>query len=447
MSGLDLQRVLPHAADAERAVLGTLISFPDRIPAAVELLTPAMFYQPAHLRIYQALVDLADAAQLVDMVTLTQRLEDRKELEACGGAAYLAALVMQHGVTSTSIEWHAAIVRDKWFLRELIVTGSEIQGSGYEGQEDVSAALEAAESKIFRLTAQRHGASGFLSTGQLVSDTLATISHALESDGRLIGLPSGYRKLDSLTGGFRPGHLVIVGGRTSHGKTALAMNIVEHLAVDQGLPVGVFSLEMSAEELMTRLLCCRAQVDLRALREGTLEPAEFPRLTTVAADLRKAPLHIDPTPGLTISQLRSRARRLVAQHQVKLLVVDYLQLVRAPSKKADINRTWEVADVSAGLKGLAKELSIPIVVGAQINRDPEKRSDGKPRLADLRESGAIEQDADVVILVHRPPLYKMDAPETQAVFILAKQRNGPTGEVEVEFIKEHTRFINKRIAA
>jgi replicative DNA helicase len=444
MNPVPLDRVLPHAPEAEAAVLGAMLIAPTVATTLVELLQPDYFYQPAHIQLYREITGMVDRGEVVDMVTLSTRLHSLHLLDDVGGPAYLVGL-LQRTPTAANVEHYATIVRDRWFLRQLILVGSEISSRAFEQEADVGAALNEAEAAMFALTSKKHGAGTLVPASAAVNEAMAAIQVILQNDGRPLGLPTGFRKLDRMTGGLMGSQVIILGGRASHGKTSLLMNILEHLAVDQQIPSAVFSLEMGRPELMQRLLCTRAQVDIIRLRDGLVEGAELAQLTAVGSEIRKSPLIIDETPGLTIAQLRSRARQLVRRDGVKAIGVDYLQLLRCPSKRAEINRTWEMNDVSGGVKALAKELQIPILLGAQINRDPERRSDGKPRLADLRESGAIEQDADVVGLIHRPCMYKEDADPKAAKLILAKQRNGPTGEIDLEFDKEYTKFHDPRL--
>lgn len=404
------------------------------------------FYYAAHQVIYREIAAMQDALQAVDLVTLTQRLADKNLLEEVGGAVFLSDLISKVPTTA-NVDHYIDIVWDKFLLRQLIATSADIIGQAFEHQEDVRAWVDEVEQQIFNISADKQ-TSGAQPVKNLIKDAMTSIERLYDQRGALTGLPTGFRDLDKLTSGLHPANMIVVAARPSMGKTALAMNVAEHVAVDNHLPVGVFSLEMSSEELVKRLLCCRAKVNLRAVRDGFLAEKDFHPLTTAASQLMKAPLFIDDTPGLTIHQVRARARRMKSQYDIRLVVIDYLQLMRAPSRRADVNRQVEIADISSGVKALAKELSIPIIVLSQLNRQPEQREGGRPKLSDLRESGAIEQDADVVGLLVRPEVYQDDADERaakegEATLIIAKQRNGPTGDVPLTFAKEYTSFMDR----
>ncbi|NQU09800.1 replicative DNA helicase [bacterium] len=419
-----------------------LISPETAVPAVRERLDEQAFYQPSHQVIFREIAALQDALQPVDSVTLSQRLEDTHLLEEVGGPAYLSQLVTAVP-TAANVEHYARIVADKHLLRQLITTATEVVARSFEEQDDVVAWVDEVERQMFEVTAERAITSAKPLCG-LMKDAMAHIERLYDQRGAPTGLPTGFRELDRLTAGLHDANMIVVAGRPSMGKTALAMNIAEHVAVDQQLPVGVFSLEMSAEQLVIRMLCSRAKVNLRSLRDGFPSDRDHHRLTAVASELMKAPLYIDDSAALSVTQVRSKARRLKLQYGIKLLVIDYMQLMRAPSRRADASRQAEVADISAGLKALSKELQIPVLVLSQLNRQPESRDDGKPRLADLRESGAIEQDADVVGLLVRPEIYAADDDKKdergKAKLIIAKQRNGPTGDVDLTFLHEYTRF-------
>jgi replicative DNA helicase len=379
----------------------------------------------------------------VDQVTLMQRLADRKQLDEVGGASFLVDLV-NHVPTTANLEHYIDIVWEKFLLRQLIETAHGIIARSFEQQDDVKSWVDEVEQQIFNINSEK-SATGPRPVGEFIKDAMHSIEQLYDHSGKATGVPTGFRDLDKITSGLHPGNLVIIAGRPSMGKTSLAMNIAENVALDQNQPVGVFSLEMSSGELVKRILCSRARVNLRAMREGFLADRHFHELTSVASQLMKAKLYIDDSAGLTVNQVRARARRMKLQYDVQLIVVDYLQLMRAPSRRADLSRQTEVADISAGLKALAKELQIPIMVLSQLNRQPESRDEGKPRLSDLRESGSIEQDADVVGLLVRPEVYEDDEDKraslkNKATLIIAKQRNGPTGDIDLTFLNEYTRF-------
>jgi replicative DNA helicase len=429
------------------AALGAMLLDPAGAGSEVrERLSETHFYHAPHQVIFREIAALQDAMQAVDLVTLTQRLQDRNQLEQVGGAAYLADLVTRVPTTA-NVGHYIDIVWEKQLLRQLIAAAHEVIGHAFEQQDDIKGWIDEVEQRIFKITAEK-SADLIKPAKPLVMDAMSSIERIFEKRGEVMGLATGFRDLDKLTSGLHEGNMFIIAGRPSMGKTALAMNIAENIAVGRDTPVGVFSLEMSGQELIIRMLCSRASVNLRALHDGFAKNQDHYRLTAVASQLVKAPLYVDDSPGLTVNQVRARARRMKQQYGIQLLIIDYMQLMRAPSRRAETSRQAEVADISAGIKALAKELKIPIIVLSQLNRQPESREEGKPRLADLRESGAIEQDADVVGLLVRPELYEEDkeqkeAEKGKATLIVAKQRNGPTGNVELTFIGDFARFEDR----
>lgn len=443
-SALALDRVLPNSLDAEMAVLGAMLLSPAEAGSEVrERLSEQHFYYAAHQVIFREIAALQDAMQAIDLVTLTQRLQDKNQLEEVGGPAYVSELVARVPTTA-NVEYYIEIVWEKFLLRQLIGAAHDIIARSFEQQDDVKTWIDEVEQQIFNITAEK-SVELIKPAKPLVMDAMAGIERMYEKRGEVMGLATGFRDLDKKTSGLHDGNLFIIAGRPSMGKTALAMNIAEHVAVDQNIPVGVFSLEMSGQELITRMLCSRARVNLRLLHDGFPKDEHHHKLTAAASLLMRAPLYIDDSAALSIHQVRARARRMKLQHKIRLLVIDYMQLMRAPSRRAENSRQVEVSDISAGVKALAKELSIPIIVLSQLNRQPEARNEGTPRLADLRESGAIEQDADVVGLLVRPSLYEEDkeqndSEQRKAKLIIAKQRNGPTGDIDFTFIGEYTRF-------
>lgn len=447
LSALNIERVLPNSQEAEMAVLGAVLLSPDVALAQVlGRLEEEDFYYAAHRTIYREIVAIESVQKAVDVVTLSQRLRDKGQLEEVGGAGYLTDLQVNVPVAA-HLEHYIDIVAEKHLLRKLIQSAHDIIVRSFEQQDDVATWVDEVEQEIFQITAEK-SKTGPVHVKEVLHDAVKSIERLFDSHG-LTGLATGYRDLDRLTAGLHPGNIIVIAARPSMGKTALAMNIAEHVAVDQGLPVGVFSLEMSSEELVKRLLCGRARVNLRAVQDGFLNEArDFGPLTAAASLLMKAPLYIDDTAGLTVNQVRARARRMKQQYDIKLLVIDYMQLMRAPSRRADSSRQVEISDISAGVKALAKELQIPIIVLSQLNRQPEQREGGRPKLSDLRESGSIEQDADVVGLLVRPEVYEDDeeekrAKEGEATLVIAKQRNGPVGDVKLTFLKEYTRFVDR----
>src|SRR6266571_835249 len=443
-SAQDIHRTPPHSVDAEQGVLGSMLISPrETIAECVEKINEDYFYVPAHRTIYDVLVDLWNASQAIDLITFTQVLRDRHLLDSVGGAAFVTSL-FTFVPTAANVGYYLDIVRDKYILRQIITAATESVRRAYEEQDEVNNLLDEVEQRIFAVGEDRFKGE-MLSMKEQVMSTLESIEKLFENKGAITGVSTGFRDLDKLTSGLHSSEMIVIAARPSMGKTALAMNIAEHAAIEVKLPVAIFSLEMSAQQLVQRMLCSRARVNLAKTRDGFLAEADFPKLTHAASKLAEAKIFIDDTAGLTILELRAKARRLKAQHDVQLIIVDYLQLLRSTSRRAQDNRQLEISEISAGLKGLAKELKIPIIVVAQLNRQPEARSGGKPRLSDLRESGSIEQDADLVGLLVRPEIYEEDEEARaekagEAELIIAKQRNGPVGEIPLTFLKEFTRF-------
>src|SRR5213593_4242453 len=443
-SAQDIHRTPPHSVEAEQGVLGSMLLSPRQaIAECVEKINDQYFYVPAHQTIYTVLVDLWNAGQAIDLITFTQVLRDRNLLDSVGGAAFVTSL-FTFVPTAANLEYYLDIVRDKYILREIITAATESVRRAYEEQDEVNNLLDEVEQRIFAVGEDRFKGE-MLSMKQQVMSTLESIEKLFENKGAITGVSTGFRDLDKLTSGLHSSEMIVIAARPSMGKTALAMNIAEHAAIQLKLPVAIFSLEMSAQQLVQRMLCSRARVNLAKTRDGFLAEADFPKLTNAASKLAEARIFIDDSAGLSILELRAKARRLKAQQDVQLIVVDYLQLLRSTTRRAQDNRQLEISEISAGLKGLAKELKIPVIVVAQLNRQPEQRTGGKPRLSDLRESGSIEQDADLVGLLVRPELYEEDEEARvekagEAELIIAKQRNGPVGEIPLTFLKEFTRF-------
>jgi replicative DNA helicase len=394
-------------------------------------------------------IEFSDKSKPIDFITLKQTLKDRGFLEEIGGAEFLNELY-NFVPTAANAGYYVDIVREKYLLRRLILACDSLSRRCYDDQENVEPLLDDAERQIFEITGD-HVKIDVVPTKDLAMEAIEQIEKIYENRGSITGLPTGFVEFDKMTMGLHPAEMIVIAARPSMGKTALAMNIAEHVAIDAGKPVAVFSLEMSSQQLVQRLICSVARVNLQRTRDGFLSERDFPKLTTAASRLATAKLFIDDTPGLTITELRAKARRLASSHQIELVVIDYLQLLRSTSRRAQDNRQIEISEISAGIKSLAKELKIPIIVIAQLNRQPDTRAKegGRPRLSDLRESGSIEQDADVVGLLVRPDYYQTDDDDTkpsdtsEADLIIAKQRNGPTGDVALTFLKEFTRFENR----
>ena len=446
-SAQDIHRPPPHSVEAEQGVLGSMLISPrDAIAEVVEKITAEYFYVPAHQTIFDVLVELWNTGAGIDLITFTQVLRDRNVLETVGGAAAITTL-FTFVPTAANVGYYLEIVRDKYILRSIIAAGTESVRRAYEEQDEVGNLLDEVEQKIFAVGEDRFKGQ-MLSMKDQVMEAIESIEKLYERKGGITGVSTGFVEFDRMTSGMHPSEMIVIAARPSMGKTALAMNIAEHVAINEKLPVGVFSLEMSSQQLVQRLLCSRARVNLQKVRDGFLGERDFPSLTAAASKLAEAKIFIDDTASLTVLELRAKARRLKAQQNVQLIIIDYLQLLRSTSRRAQDNRQLEISEISAGLKGLAKELKIPVIVVAQLNRQPEQRTGGKPRLSDLRESGSIEQDADLVGLLVRPELYEEDEEARaeksgEAELIIAKQRNGPVGEIPLTFLKEFTRFEDR----
>jgi replicative DNA helicase len=431
-------RIPPQHVEAEEFVLGAILLDNQALNKVLEVLSPNAWYREAHRKIFQAMIDLSETNEAIDQITVCEQLRRRSELEQVGGAAYLAQLVAQVP-TAANVRHHAKIVQDKSLLRNLIAVATDIVASGYQDVEKVDDLIDQAERKIFEL-AERRMRQSFIPVRQIVKGTFEMIERLYERKELVTGVPTGFSDLDKMTAGLQPADLIILAGRPSMGKTALALNMAQHAATKCNETVAIFSLEMSKEQLVLRMLCSEARVDAHKLRSGFLAREDWRKLTDAASRLSEAKIFIDDTPGMTVLEMRAKARRLKAEHRLALVIVDYLQLMRGRGD-AD-NREQEISDISRSLKGLAKELSVPVIALSQLSRAVETRGgDKKPQLSDLRESGAIEQDADVVMFVFREEVYRQDENNRGVAEILVrKQRNGPTGEVPLTFLDRYTRF-------
>jgi len=436
-------RAAPWSNEAEQAVLGAMLLDQDAALRASELLDDSMFYREGHRRLYRAMMAMTEQRTVIDHVTLRDELLRRGELTEAGGVEYLAELV-DAVPTAANLEFHAKIVRDKAILRRLIETSTAVIAEAYDGGTLAGDLLDKAESRIFQISQER-GDEGFTRLKEMLWPTMERIESLQRSGKSITGVPSGFVDLDEMTSGFQRAELVIVAARPSMGKTAFCLNVATHAAIEAGHGVAVFSLEMSKEALVQRMLCSEAMVDSQRVRRGTLRDADFTRLARAAGVLQNCPIWIDDTPAMTLLEMRSKARRLKSEYDVKLLVVDYLQLMRSPEHAE--NRVQEISDISRSLKGLAKELDLPVLALSQLSRASEQRGgDRRPILSDLRDSGAIEQDADIVIFIHRPEMYEGtidkdgNSLEGKAEVIVGKHRNGPTGTLSLHFHKSFTRF-------
>jgi len=446
-----VDRLPPHSPEAEQGVLGCALLLPKEcMGECIEKFKGGeeVFYDLRHQTIFNALSEMYDAKEPIDVITVQQRLKDKQLLEQVGGIAYLSALP-DTVPSAANLSYYLDIVREKFLLRKMIRICTEVVGRVYDHEGDVDELMDEVERDILRLGESRVQ-SQTNTIKELVHRAINTIEKFHQGQGQLSGVGTGFGDLDRMTNGLHGGEMIVIAARPSMGKTSLAMNIAESVAIEQRLPVGVFSLEMTSESLVLRMLCSRSRVNLRNVREGFLAERDFPKLTGAAGKLANSPLFIDDSSALSILQLRAKARRMSQQYGIKLFVVDYLQLLHSTARRAE-NRQQEIADISSGIKSLAKELNVPVIVLSQLNREIEREKGRPPRLSDLRESGAIEQDADVVGLLYKPKSGSEDdegggGAEEDALpvnLLIAKQRNGPTGDVELTFLKSYTRFESK----
>jgi replicative DNA helicase len=431
----------PQNIEAEQAVLGTILIQDKALLKVIDLLQPGDFYRDAHKSIYAAMMALFDKHEPHDLITVTGLLSDQNKLEDVGGAAYLASLTDIIPFTGTLVH-HARIIRKKSILRRLIQTSTEVAARCYDAQDDIDTLVDEAEKTIFEIAHSKKG-EGFQPMSSVVPKAFDRINRLFDKQEHITGVATGYDELDRITAGLQPAEMIILAARPSMGKTALAMNIVQHAAMIGKVPVAVFSLEMSVESLALRMLCSLGPIDSQRIRTGRLIDSDWPKLTRATGMLSEAPIYIDDTPGLTVLEMRAKARRLKSEQDLGLIVVDYLQLMQG--KSSSENRAQEISDISRSLKAMAKELNVPVLALSQLNRSLENRTDKRPQLADLRESGAIEQDADVIMFIYRDEVYNRAEGNPNrglAEIIVGKQRNGPTGVIKLSFLGEYTKFEN-----
>jgi len=437
------ERSLPHNLEAERAVLGAILLLNDAFNLAAEVIDSEDFFRDAHRRIFDKMVKLSERNDAIDLLTLKEELTRAGELDEVGGPAYIAALI--DGVPrTTNVEHYAKIIKEKATLRSLISSANRILATAYEAEDEADVILDQAEHAIFAI-ADDKVRDGFVSLRELAQGSLDTIEKLHARKELITGVPTGFTDLDEMTSGLQPSDLVIVAARPSMGKTSLVLNIAQHVGTRTGRTAGIFSLEMSKEQLFLRMLTAEARIDAHRLRGGFLGERDWGRLSQAIGTLSEAKIFIDDTPSIGVLEMRAKCRRLKSEHHLDLVIIDYIQLMQGRGRFE--NRTLELASISRSLKGLAKELSVPIVVLSQLSRAPESRSDHRPQLSDLRESGALEQDADVVMFIYREDVYADKSAPTAdmqgvAELIIGKQRNGPTGTVKLAFIREFTRFEN-----
>ncbi|WP_396623738.1 replicative DNA helicase [Luteitalea sp.] len=434
------ERTLPHNLDAERSVLGAILLRNDAINAAVEVVLPEDFYREAHQVLLEHMIQLSEKGAAIDLVTLSESLGRKDELEKIGGPAYISRLV--DGVPrTTNVEYYAQIVKEKSTLRRLISEAGKIASDAYDADRDASEILDEAERGIFSIADARIG-QGFRPLSKLVDSALDTVEKLQQFKSLVTGVPTGFYDLDRKTSGMQPTDLVIIAARPSMGKTSFVINMAQNAALEHGKVVGVFSLEMSAEQLFMRMLTSEARVDSQRLRQGMLLERDLPAIAQAAEKLSMARIFIDDTASIGVLEMRAKARRLKAEHGLDMLVIDYVQLMQGRGRFE--NRQQELTSISRSLKALAKELHVPVLILSQLSRAPDARADHRPQLSDLRESGALEQDADVVMFIYREDRYKgpEDEDTGEAEIIIAKQRNGPVGTVKLAFISDYTRFEN-----
>ena len=424
-------------------MLGGMLIDPDAIPRAIEFVDDSMFFRESHRRLYRAMLRMFERGEGLDVITVDAELKRTGESDAVGGLQYLASL-LDAVPTAANIEYHARIVREKALMRRLIDAASTIIQDVYEpGERPVEEILDEAEQKVFRV-AESHEREGFVWIKEILWPTFEHIEKLQESAGGITGVPTGFSDLDRMTTGLQAGDLVIVAARPSMGKTAWVLNVAQTAAIEHGVPVAIFSLEMSKEQLVQRFLCAEGRVDAQRLRRGALSPDEYQRLAVAAGHLNTAPLWIDDSAGATVLEMRAKARRLKTETDLGMIIIDYMQLMSGSGSSE--SRVQEVSAISRGLKGLARELQVPVIALSQLSRAPEQRADHRPQLSDLRESGSIEQDADLVMFLFRPEYYfgpvdqDGQSIEGKAELIVAKQRNGPVGTVDLFFHKAYTRF-------
>lgn len=435
-----IEKLPPRSNEAEMAVLGSMLLEENAISQAIELLEESCFYKDSHKKIFSVIVEIYSQNKPVDLVTTTELLKQRKELDGSGGASYIASLT-ETVPTAANIKHYAKIVREKYVFRSLITTGTEIVSEAYKAESNSEELLDRSEKMIFDITTKKAESSS-IPIKEVIKDSIETIDSLYQRKENITGVPSGFHEFDIMTAGFQPSDLIIIAGRPSMGKSALATCITEHAGIAGKIPTVVFSLEMSKEQLAQRMLCSHARVEFHKVRTGFLSQSDWPKLTDSAGKLAESPIFIDDTPAISALELRAKARRLKSQHNIGLVIVDYLQLMRSSISSGD-NRQQEISEISRSLKALARELNAPVIAISQLSRAVEARADRRPQLSDLRESGAIEQDADVVALLLREEYYgETEENKGLAEVNIAKQRNGPVGTIRLMFVSEYTRFDN-----
>lgn len=435
-----MNRIPPQNLEAEQAVLGALFLSSDAMIVVSEMLNADDFYRPSHRKIFTSMLEITSKGDPIDLITVTSHLQTQGHLDEVGGVVYLASLT-NAVPTAANVDYYSEIVREKSVLRRLINVATEIAATGYSGTSEVTEILDVAEKQIFELT-QSKILRGFTPIKDILVSSFERLEFLYNQKGGLTGVPSGYPDLDQMTSGFQKSDLIIVAARPSVGKTAFALNVAQNAAVRSNQPVAIFSLEMSKEQLVQRILCSEANIDAGRMRTGFLEESDWPKLTMAIAALSDAPIYIDDTPGITVAEIRSKCRRLQAEKGLGMIMIDYLQLIHGRAGKTD-NRQQEVSEISRTLKQIARELSVPVIALSQLSRSVEQRQDKRPMMSDIRESGSIEQDADIVAFLYRDDYYDPESEKKNIIeIIIAKQRNGPTGKVELVFLKNFNKFVS-----
>ncbi|WKZ57090.1 MAG: replicative DNA helicase [Bdellovibrionota bacterium] len=430
-------RVPPHSVEAEESVLGGILLDNDALNAAIERLRPQDFYRAAHQAIFEAMVTLSDKREPIDIVTLSQQLRAMGSLEEVGGLEYLSRLT-SIVPSAANVGFYAKLVKEMSLRRRVIHEASEVINAAFETEGEVEEFIDVTEQKILSVAEYRINPA-FHRVSDVVQDSIKLIEKLYDQKEPVTGTPTGFEGLNRMTAGFQPSDLIIIAARPSMGKTALALGIAQHVGIHEKKPVAIFSLEMSKEQLVLRMLCSEARVDSSKVRTGQLGERDFPRLVDAASRIAEAPIFIDDTPAVTVAEVKAKARRLHREHPLALIVVDYLQLMRSPAYSN--SREQEISDISRSLKALSKELHVPVIALSQLNRSVESRQDKRPMMSDLRESGAIEQDADLIMFIYRDEVYNANTPDKGiAELLISKQRTGPTGIVKLMFLAEYTRF-------
>ncbi|WP_059171630.1 replicative DNA helicase [Bacillus sp. FJAT-27445] len=440
MNDVFADRMPPQNIEAEQAVLGAIFLEPASLTLATEILIPEDFYRASHQKIFNMMLKLNDEGKAVDLVTVTEELAAAKLLEDMGGVSYLSELAGSVP-TAANIEYYAKIVEEKSLLRRLIRTATSIAQDGYSREDEVESLLSEAEKSIMEV-AQRKNAGAFHNIKDVLVRTYDNIESMHNRKGDITGIETGFRELDRMTAGFQRNDLIIVGARPSVGKTAFALNIAQNVGVKTGENVAIFSLEMGAEQLVMRMLCAEGNIDAQRLRTGSLTDDDWGKLTMAMGSLSRAGIFIDDTPGVRVGDIRAKCRRLKQEHGLGMIMIDYLQLILGSGRSGE-NRQQEVSEISRSLKQLARELQVPVIALSQLSRGVEQRQDKRPMMSDIRESGSIEQDADIVAFLYRDDYYDKESENKNIIeIIIAKQRNGPTGTVQLAFVKEYNKFVN-----